>query len=64
MLVYDKIKNVREFRILNSNINEDIEGRITSWLEENIEVDDMVHGLSSSDINADDFEEVVGLQSR
>ena len=55
MLVYDKTKNVREFRILNSGINEDIDGRITSWLEENIEVEDIVHGLNSSEINADDF---------
>ena len=60
MLVYDKLKNIREYKILDSDITEEMDRRIRSWLEENIEVDDVIHGLSSSDINADDFQKAVG----
>ena len=60
MLVYDKLKNIREYRILDSGMTEEMDRRIRSWLEENIEVEDMIHGLNSSDINADDFQRAVG----
>jgi hypothetical protein len=60
MLVYDKLNNIREYRILDSGMNEETDRRIRSWLEENIEVEDMIHGLNSSDINADDFQRAVG----
>ena len=60
MFVYDKLKNIREYRILDSGMTEETDRRIRSWLEENIEVDDVIHGLSSSDINADDLQKAVG----
>ena len=60
MLVYDKAKNIREYKILDSSITEETDRRIRSWLEENIEVDDVIHGLSSNDINADEFQKAVG----
>ena len=60
MLVYDKLKNIREYKILNSGMTEETDRHIRSWLEKNIEIDDIIHGLSSSDINADDFQEAVG----
>ena len=41
-------------------MTEETDRRIRSWLEENIEVDDVIHGLFSSDINADDFQKAVG----
>ena len=43
MLVYDKANNVKEFKILDSSITEDVDSKIRSWLEENIEVEDMIH---------------------
>lgn len=43
MLVYDKVNNVKEFKILDSGITEDVDSRIKSWLEENIDVEDMIH---------------------
>ncbi len=43
MLVYDKVNNVKEFKILGSGITEDVDSRIKSWLEENIDVEDMIH---------------------
>lgn len=59
MLVYDKRKNVKKFRVLASSMTEDMDSRIRSWLEENINVDDMICGLRSSDINADDFKNCI-----
>jgi hypothetical protein len=46
MFVYDKLKNIREYRILDSGMTEEMERRIRSWLDENIEVDDVIHGLN------------------
>jgi hypothetical protein len=46
MLVYDKQKNIKEYRILDSSMAEEMDRRIRSWLEENIEVDDVIHGLN------------------
>jgi hypothetical protein len=46
MLVYDKLKNIREYKILTSGITEETDRRIRSWLEENLEVDDVIHGLN------------------
>ena len=60
MLVYDKLKNIREYKILDSGMAEEMERRIRSWLDENIEVDDVICGMNSSDINADDFQKAVG----
>jgi len=53
MLVYDKRENIKEFRILNSGIKEEMDGWIKSWLEENIEVDEIFEGLNSNDIDID-----------
>lgn len=60
MLVYDKLNNIREYKILHPGMTEEMDCRIRSWLEENIEVEDMVHGLNPSDINTDDFQKAVG----
>ena len=60
MFVYDKLKNIREYKILDSSMTEEMDCRIRSWLDENIEVDDVIHGLNSSDIDADDFQKAVG----
>ena len=38
-----KANNVKEFKILGSGITEDVDSKIKSWLEENIEVEDMIH---------------------
>jgi hypothetical protein len=46
MLIYDKVNNVKEFKVLGSGITEDVDSKIRSWLEENIEIEDMIHGLN------------------
>ena len=60
MLVYDKLKNIREYKILDSGMTEEKDRRIQSWLEENIGVEDVIHGLKSNDINADEYQKAVG----
>jgi hypothetical protein len=46
MFVYDKLKNIREYKILDSGMTEEMGQRIRSWLDENIEADDVIHGLN------------------
>jgi hypothetical protein len=60
MFVYDKLNNIREYKILDSAMTEETGRQIRSWLEDNIEIDDVIHGLNSSNINADDFQKAVG----
>jgi hypothetical protein len=60
MFLYDKLKNIREYKILNSGMTEEMGRQIRSWLEDNIEIDDVIHGLYSSNINADDYQKAVG----
>ena len=38
MFAYDERENLREFTILTREIPEEIRSKITSWLEENIDV--------------------------
>ena len=38
MFSYDERENLREFKILAGEISDEIRSRITSWLEENIDV--------------------------
>jgi hypothetical protein len=46
MFIYDKLNNIREYKVLDSGMTEETDRRIRSWLEENIKVDDVIHGLN------------------
>jgi hypothetical protein len=39
MFRYDEKQNIKEFRLLNENIPDDLRDRIISWLNQNIDVD-------------------------
>ena len=39
MFRYDEKQKMKEFRLLNENIPDDLRNRIISWLEKNIDVD-------------------------
>ena len=60
MFLYDKQNNIREYKILDSAMTEEKGRQIRSWLEDHIEIDDVIHGLDSSNINADDYQKAVG----
>ena len=62
MLVYDKRENIKEFRTLNSGITEDMDSKIRSWREEKIEVDDIIHGLNSNEIDMEEFPKLISYR--
>ena len=55
MLTYDRARNERKFVILKAEISKDMQHRLTTWLEENIEVDDIAYGLRANELDADRF---------
>ena len=48
IFVYDEKQNLKKFTVLTRGMPEEVRSRITSWLEENIDVSDDVWG---SDLN-------------
>ena len=55
MLTYDRERNERKFVILNAEIPKEMQDRLISWMEENIETDDIAYGLRSNILDADRF---------
>ena len=47
VFVYNREANVKEFNLIDKELSEDVTGRITSWLEKNVDVQDVIHGLKS-----------------
>jgi len=50
---YDKQSNKSEFRLLDHDISESLGQQIRSWLEENVDLSDLVSGLRSNVLDAD-----------
>lgn len=42
MFRYDEKQNTKEFRLLNGNIPADLRDKIISWLDQNIDVDNIM----------------------
>jgi hypothetical protein len=57
-IIYDKNKNRKEIIILHKLITEEMRNRLTSWLEHNVEVDDILHNIMFKEINIDEFKRV------
>jgi hypothetical protein len=55
MLKYDRARNERKFVILNAEIPKEMQDRLISWLEENVETDHIAYGLKSNELDADRF---------
>lgn len=55
MLTYERGRNERKFVILNAEIPKEMQDRLISWLEENVETDDIAYGLRSNILDADRF---------
>jgi hypothetical protein len=45
LFVYNREANVREFDLIDKELTEDATRRITSWLEKNVDVQDVIRGL-------------------
>jgi hypothetical protein len=54
MFLYDRETNVKEFSLLDREMTKDMSSRITSWLNENVGIDEVVHYLSAKRFSADD----------
>jgi hypothetical protein len=50
VFVYNRKANVREFNLIDKEMNEDMTRRITSWLEKNVDVHDVIDGLKSKGV--------------
>ena len=55
MFTYNKKGKVKRFFILERGLSTEMKGRVTSWLEENIDVDDMTHISRSGELDADNL---------
>jgi len=47
MFLYNRKANIKEFNLIDEEMAEDVNRRITSWLEKNVDVQDVLHGLKS-----------------
>ena len=56
MFMYEREENERKFVILNTEIQKDMHDRLSLWLEENIDVDDIAYGLKSNQLDADNLD--------
>ena len=48
---YDGTKNKQEFTVLNGDIPVDSARKIITWLEQNMEKEDLIYGLDSNEID-------------
>jgi len=47
MFVYNRKANIKEFNLIDEEMPEDVNRKITAWLEKNVDVQDVIHGLKS-----------------
>ena len=47
MFVYNRKANIKKFNLIDEKMPEDLNRKITAWLEKNMDVEDVLHGLKS-----------------
>jgi hypothetical protein len=47
MFVYNRKTNTKKFNLIDEEMSEDVNRKITAWLEKNVDVQDVLHGLKS-----------------
>jgi hypothetical protein len=57
--VYDRTTKQREFRILNSAIPAETNQQVLEWLEANVELEHLVEGLESNELDGDSLASAV-----
>jgi hypothetical protein len=53
MLTYDKKENRKKFYVLGSKTTAELNRRIASWLNTNINIEDLIYQLGPEEIDAD-----------
>ena len=59
LFLYDRREKRREFRILNTAIPVETNQLVLDWLEANVELDHLVEGLDSNELDGDNLSEAV-----
>jgi hypothetical protein len=55
MLTYSKIDNRTTFKVVNAKTTEEMKNRITSWLDDHIDFEDLVSHLGCEEIDMDNL---------
>jgi hypothetical protein len=55
MFIYDRVAEIRKFVILNDKIRKQTSDKLTLWLQENVDVSHVAHGLKSNQLDADNL---------
>ena len=53
LLTYSKRENKKKFEVLYPKTTEEMKRKIASWLDEHIDINDLVHCLGSEEIDMD-----------
>jgi hypothetical protein len=51
--LYDKKRNIKQFKVLNYNMPNDINSRILAWLDDNIKDNSIIVNLTQNEMDAD-----------
>ena len=55
IFVYDKKKQIKSFKFVDTKIPRSIVCRLTSWLDQNVDIDDIAFGLESNNLDMESF---------
>jgi hypothetical protein len=55
ILAYDRNENIKKIMILDKSITQAMSSRLSSWLEDNVEIDDILYHLRSEEIDIDEL---------
>ena len=55
ILAYNRNENMKEIKILDKGITQAMSERLASWLEDNVEIDDILYHIRSEEINIDEL---------
>jgi hypothetical protein len=55
MFIYDRVEKVRKFVILNDKIKKHTLDKLKLWLEENLDIYYVAHGLESNQLDGDNL---------
>ncbi len=55
ILAYDKNENVKKIMILDKSITQAMSSRLSSWLEDNVEIDDILYHIRLEEIDIDEL---------
>ena len=55
ILAYDRNENIKNIKILDKDMTQDMRERLSSWLRDNVEVDDILHHIRLEEIDIDEL---------